>query len=199
MKLYKIGILFLTMALLSCNSKEKELISDYEQTLGNTKIDLNLKFNQLELVKEITSADSLEVLSKFFNKEKSNKIIKLNEYLKTSEKQIENYKRLVNLENDIDVKKIYQSGLEREKLYSEDLRNDIISLNSDCSGTSLEITFNKIEKFKKSPDSLLCKVYNVEYTIVNPMLNNAKQTISKAYYLSPDIDKVLKVNDSISF
>ena len=65
--------------------------------------------------------------------------------------------------------------------------------NGDCKGTFLEPVLSKINIFESKPDSIIAKEYDVTYTILNPMLNNVKQTLSKTYYINSDITKILKV------
>ena len=61
--------------LISCTeSKEKKLVSNYEQRIGNTKTDLNLKFQKFEFVKDYIVKDSLDFLIKYLNEEKEMQI-----------------------------------------------------------------------------------------------------------------------------
>lgn len=181
--------------LISCSpSKEELLIFDYEQTIGNTKTDLNLKFVKLEFVKDITSRDSLEFLRNYFNEKKTNKIKEF-EYDITRD-SLNNVINKLMVETMIDkhTKEIYQGNVDRMEEDIKRYREWIDIYNGDCKGTFLEEIYIKINKFEKNLDSILSKEYDVIYTIKNPMLNNVEQTISKKYYFNSKISKILKVS-----
>jgi len=70
----KLALLLVSVLLISCaESKEKQLVSNHEQRIGNTLTDLNLKFQKFEFVKDITGKDSLELLTTHFNEKKEKK------------------------------------------------------------------------------------------------------------------------------
>ena len=176
--------LFVSLVFFSCSmSKEELLISEYEQTLENTKTDLNLKFKKLEFVKNITWKDSLSLLKKYFDKSRKerikyeeNEIIELNKKIKNRIKYGSSYS-------------IYEEIIKVKQKHIE-------SFKGDCKGTYLEKTYLKIHNSNLNSDSILSKEYDVIYTIQNPLLNNVKQTIFKKYYLNSDLTKILKVNSN---
>ena len=181
--------------LVSCSpSKEEQLISDYEQTIGNTKTNLNLKFEKVEFVKDITSKDSLLFLTKDFNKKRENIINKIESLIESYEKMISGNKKLKRELKGVKIKKTTQEWIDKDIKNIEKNRVKIELYNGDCKGTFLELTYNKIKKLETNLDSILCKEYSVVYTINNPMLNNVEQTISKKYFINSEKSKILKVS-----
>lgn len=185
--------------LISCSqSKEELLISDYEQTIGNTKTNLNLKFNKFEFIKDITWKDSLELLTVYF-KEKKEKKIEQFEILKNSDiDDLESYKVYLKKEKYNSNKVMLKEYIDEREKSIQGYNESIELYNGDCKGTFLEDVYSKINNPNLNGDSILSKVYDVVYTIKNPLLNNVEQTISKTYYLNSDLTKILKVSsDSI--
>lgn len=191
--MFFIGMYFL----ISCSpSKEEQLISDYEQTIGNTKTNLNLKFNKVEFVKDITSKDSLDNLIKYFNEEQGNMIKKIERDLKLSEENLVVNKKILNILKDYEFsRKMYQKKIDSLELIIKVSHEYIEKYNGDCKGTFLEETLNKINKLETNLDSVLSKEYDVVYTINNPLLNNVEQTISKTYFIDSDLTKIIKVTN----
>ncbi len=179
--------------LISCSpSKEELLISDYEQTIGNTKTNLNLKFVKVEFVKDVTSNDSLEVLSKHFNEKKEKKIKQLKELMEMDNKIIKGYEQIRS--TDPYMKDFYKGRITNLKESVQRRDKSIDTYNGDCKGTFLELMYNKINKLETNLDSVLSKKYNVVYTINNPMLNNVEQTLTKTYYFNSNITEILNVS-----
>lgn len=54
---------------------------------------------------------------------------------------------------------------------------------------------NKIEKYSKVKDSILAREYKCTYTIINPLLNGIKQTLTKSYTINSDETKILSVKN----
>lgn len=171
----------LAFLLLSCTpSKIEKLISDYEQTIGNTKTDLSLKIHELKEVQKITGKDS----SNFF-KAKVDSTIKIlsGDKIKTFKSINGTLDTLVNSYTHI--LEMDYSDFYAEKLkYWSEIR------------TKLRINNLKAFKYEIVNDSILAIKYNCTYTIKNPILNNAKQTISKSYYVSKNLSKVLKTSEN---
>lgn len=207
----KYFILFIGLFILvSCSqSKEELLISDYEQTIGNTKTNLNLKFEKVEFIKDITTKDSLEILRKYFNEKRDKKIKEFEFEINSDEMSNEKFKNIINNDktnnNEIDnilndfiygnvSKKELQISINENKINIIQNRYNIKLYKGDCKGTPLEETYNKIKELEnKNLDSILSKEYDVVYTIKNPFLNNVEQTISRKYYFNSDISRILKV------
>jgi len=182
MKSYYI-LLLLPLFLCSCSlSEEEQLVLDYEQTTGNTMTDLNLKFKNFKKVGEFTNqnqADSifhkLEDIGNEFRKEVMLELSKTE--TKLNKNKLE-YKYETNSSSKKSIKSIIETD---EKIVTlcqriiQDIDNkDFKNINSRTQQLYLEY-----EMCLSNKDSVIAEVYNVTYSIINPILNNAKQTISK--------------------
>ena len=150
----KLTLLMVLVLLISCNeSKEKQLVSNYEQRIGNTKTDLNLKFQKFEFVKDYIVKDSLDFLTKYLNEEKEMQIQHLNKKINRDEKTIQII-REGNFAEDT-FKELTKDTYQQ----IENCKSMLILYNEDFRRTYLESTYIKIGLLKKKLDSVLCKVY----------------------------------------
>lgn len=183
-----------SVLLISCTeSKEKQLVSNHEQRIGNTITDLNLKFQKFEFVKDYMAKDSLEYLTEYFNEKKEEKI---NDFKKTKnlyQEYVEDYQSQLKKARYEEVRVLIRGYIADDEKRIKDYDKSIALYNGDCKGTFLEPVLIKINAFESKPDSIVAKEYDVTYTILNPILNNVKQTLSKTYYTNSDITKILKV------
>lgn len=203
---HKLFIISLSVAtfLASCsNSKEKNLIADYEQTIEDTKIDLNLKVISIEKKGDVFAKDSLEILKDYFEKEKQKKITFIEETIQEYKIQIDSlvqniseYEEIIELakfSKQLDFR-YYSNKLDYDKeelkFANENLAIYLEAIESYRS-TFLESTFKSINMFEKNPDSLLFSKHLVTYSIINPMLNNAKQEITKIYHINESKTKIV--------
>jgi len=198
----KILHIFLMFFIVSCSpSKEEQLIRDYEEIDGNTKTNLNLKFEKIEFVINITNQDSLRILKKKLNnirdkeiKDFEKRIFTLKERIKNRKETISEYsisnsfsKRLLKIDKDL-------LKIDEDRLMY--LEKNLESWKKGFKGTYLEDSHKKIlDKYNSNLDSILLKKYNVIYTFKNPKLNNTEQTITKKYYFNPDLTKILQVEN----
>jgi hypothetical protein len=207
---HKLFIISLSVAtfLASCsNSKEKNLIADFEQTIEDTKIDLNLKVISIEKKGDVFAKDSLEILKDYFEKEKQKKITFIEETIQEYKIQIDSlvqniseYEEIIELakfSKQFDLR-YYSNKLDSDKevlkFANENLAiylEAIESYRTTCEGTFLEPTFKSIKMFEKNPDSLLFSKHLVTYSIINPIPNNAKQEITKIYHINESKTKVV--------
>jgi len=183
----KLTILLVAVLFTSCTeSKEKQLVSNHEQRIGNTQTDLNLKFQKFEFVKDFTAKDSALILKKYFEEKKLKKITLMQDEIKKNKSVIKGYEVLSTFDKDL-LKEITKDNYKEIERYQS-----IIDLyNGDCKDTFLEPILKNISDFELKPDSILAKEYDVTYTILNPLLNNVKQTLSKTYYINTDKTKIL--------
>jgi hypothetical protein len=186
----KLTLLLVLALFISCsNSKEKQLVSNYEQRIGNTPTDLNLKFQKFEFVKNITGKDSLEYLTEYLNQKKGGKILYFEEIRQMRIEFMEEGEYKLKSANDEYGKEIWREYINKKKEDIESYDDSIALYNR----TFIEPVLIKINAFKSKPDSIIAKEYNVTYTILNPFLNNAKQTLFKTYYINSDNTKILNV------
>jgi hypothetical protein len=90
-------ILLLDSTAYSCEmSPEEKLISDHEQTIGNSKIDLNLRFVSLEKFKDVYYKDSISEVQEYIDFESKEKIesLKDTDWLKEDPDQLDS---LINI------------------------------------------------------------------------------------------------------
>jgi hypothetical protein len=174
----KIIFVSLSMFAISCgsNNKEKDLVSDYLQTMGDTKIDLKIEYLDFEKEKEIRAKDSIVILKK---KTGSKSIDELEIFIKNYREENKNDKKNYNdrideYGRDSDIFKnyfeLFESSMELEK--------------------ELENNFESWKKYDKEPEKVLVNKFKIRYSIINPMLNNAKQELKKIFFINPESTKV---------
>lgn len=171
-------------------SEVSKVVSDHEQTMGNSKIDLNLKVQSVEFVKDYYAKDSLEIIEKYLKEKKEEKLISLNQQLDEGISDSADLVEKINSAKFESVKKIYKDGLEKRTEYLQLTRKAINSYNTNFEGTILESTYKNIQALKENPEEKLYTIYKVTYKINNPMLNNVEQEITKYYLIEGDPNNV---------
>ena len=159
-----------------------QVVSEYEQNIGNSKIDLNLKVLSVELVEDYFAKDSLAILKDYLNEKKETKLSELNDFLNMEIQDSTELVEKINGEREVMYKELYRGQLERSTESINGWRNSISVYNSDFKGTFLEPTFLRIKKLEENPEAKLYSIYKVAYKIKNPLLNNVDQEITN-YYL----------------
>lgn len=202
-KLYFIiPLIILAIITISCEkSKEEKLISDYTQTIGKAKMDLNFKMINLEKIRDITAKDSAEILKPIFEETRTEKLsqlthsLQVNTMLEFYQNQLEDWKQSkVTGKYKNERIEYYEKSIVEEKENIENSKKVIEAYKTDCKGTFLEPLYNTIQQYEEAPDKLLATEYNATYTIENPMLNNAKQEINTTYLLNGDRTEVLSTD-----
>lgn len=184
-------IIAFTMACTDPIKKEvSKVVSEHEQTIGNSKIDLNLNIKSVEKANDFFAKDSLEILSKYLNEKKEEKLKNLNESLKSSIEDSARIANKINKEKYEILKDGYKKDLEFRIELIEQSREFITLYNTDFKGTFLESTYKSIKKYEQKPDEKLYSTYKVVYTINNPMLNNALQEITNFYLIKGNPENV---------
>lgn len=193
----KITPLFLLIFIVlfgSCEkSQEEQLISNYEQTIGNAKMDLNFNLKNLEKIRDITAQDSLDILKPEFEEKKKAKLDELKENMQEEKEMISEYKAELEdaIKNEPYLVDSRKSNLEYRQELLEQTEKYIKLYQTDCQGTFLEPAYNSIKQYEETPAKLLATEYDVTYTIENPLLNNEEQEINKKYILNSDRTEVL--------
>lgn len=168
------------MIVISCgiNNKEKDLVSDYLQTMGDTKIDLKIEYLDFEKENEIKAKDSIVILKKRTGVKSINELeIFLKDYREENKNNKKGYNdRIAEYGRDNDIFKnyfeIYESQIELEK--------------------ELENTLDLWKEYELNPEKVLANKFNIRYSIKNPLLNNAKQELKKVLYINQAGTKILK-------
>lgn len=183
----------LSIILFSCQADPvAELISDYEQRIGGAKTDLSLKIISLKETGPVTGADSL----KFYEKE----------YKATHDEVVEAYNNYENLFDDY----IGKSDSLRDRMNELNKRKYSSSINRKVKTALAEHTiyldsakrilgkkeplnkaYIKLTHYQARRDSLLGYKYECNYSLLNPLLNNVKQELSKEYVLNKQKSKIL--------
>ena len=190
------SLLLISLCFISCsNSKEKKLITDYVQTMGDTKIELNVNILDFEKESEIKAIDSLNILKPYLETEKNEKISEFKVKIESANERINEYnKDILKPENNYaSLKKIYLDFIEDAKNDVDFNKKAIELYEGDCKGTYLEKTLNEIKRYEKNPNLVIANKYKTRYSIINPLLNNAKQELKKTFYINPDATKVLSM------
>lgn len=198
-------LIFFALALFaSCSSDPREqIISDYEQTSGDTKTDLSLKVLKIENLKPFRAIDSLKILLPVFEYARDEKIADYQIEINKKEKEIkENEKDVIKQEKvygrtkwDLD-KRLLQTNknlLDANKMTLKLYNKYFNAYKTDCKGTKLEVLYNRIQEYKKDTSKILYNKAKATYSIKNPMMNFAKQEITKTYMFTPDNKSILGV------
>jgi len=181
--LFSIVILILT----SCNTPTKRdlLVIDKISTIDeNTKVDLQVEIKSSKELGNVLGKDSLNFYLKEFTKEWGNPNITLTEYLEkrngnleTTQEFVDEYNSKIdsvkNAENQYLLPALLQGLLTAEKYIIQ-----------------YEFELNIINSLKEKENEILAKKVEYNYSIVNPMLNNAKQDITKTFLFSANESKI---------
>ncbi len=187
-------ILILFIALTSCLKPKYELeIIKYVENTDGITTDLNVKFIKTEDLTPYKAKDSLKIL---------NKLIKDNiEVLrKDSDSHLKMYSKLYpNALLRAEIEKNPKT-IEADKKHLENIKEimkiygDVYMkiMEKDYKGVSpfVDVLLSRVEKLNDTSKVLMLRK-NVTYSIVNPYLNNAKQTKSELFYLLPKSFKVV--------
>lgn len=169
-----------------------QVVSEYEQTLDNSKIDLNLKVLAVDFVKDYFAKDSLEILKTYLNEKREGKLSELNDFLNSEITDSTDLVDQINQERDEMYKELYIGRLNRVTESIKHWRNSISVYNSDFKGTFLEPTFLRIRNLEKNPEAKLYTIYKVVYKINNPFLNNVEQELTYYYFINGDLSNIEK-------
>jgi len=163
---------------ISCSSDPREqIISDYEQTTGDTKTDLSLRVIRIINLGSVTANDSLSILEPEFIRKRDEKIESIKESIIQDMKDKKEFPSIAY---------IYDTTI--------NISNRFLKLYStNCKGTFLEDQYNRIQEFKKDTSKIIYNKAKVTYSIKNPMMNYAKQEITKIYMFSSNNDSIIGV------
>lgn len=167
-------LLFIICIAVSCKPTGIEkLISDYEQTMGNTKIDLNLKINKLEKTGEITASDSAKLIINELTETVDPNRISIIEKMKFKN-ELERSNKWIEVMDSM-----FRNGIGWEDWMK--IKSKIIQLQK------LEATY-----ITQDPKAALAYNYKCTYTIKNPILNGIKQEITNTYIVNKSLTAIIK-------
>ena len=211
-KLILLSHVLLSVFIFSCSepSNHERLISNYVQTVRDTKTDMKFKLIEISEAGTITNRDSLAIiLSEFFIRDfeaTEVKKIMVDTIITNSESK---YEYLVNVLQDFrfkldSVEKI-ENDLKKQKLSEIDRALKNMSVQNSKTlymETIYKWSLDSIEdkerltnlkRLNQKESEILAKGYNVKYSIENPVLNGAKQEITRKFYFDPEVTKILFV------
>tara|TARA_R110000868_G_scaffold76573_3_gene220128 strand:- start:9590 stop:10192 length:603 start_codon:yes stop_codon:yes gene_type:complete len=187
--------LFAIFMLASCQSDQEKLILNHEQTLGETKIDLSMSVEELEFVGTITGSDSINILitDAFGSPITTDSIQRMVTMLDSTMADWASY--------GVKYDSLFYS--ESSKSYA-DMNMELIDIYTkariDAEKGRLKVELlllevsnvqTKVNNYGSTPDKVLGNKWSCVYTIKNPLLGNAEQTITKTYVFSPDNKSIL--------
>lgn len=195
----QLTILLLSLLLFSCSqSPIEKLVSDYEQNIDGTITDLNLKIKEVKDIGFVTAIDSAKFYEEKFKVESKGMIDATEVYIETLNKEIDQYKKAINDPVLSIMKSDYKKSL---KEYQEKLKKETKTLaqyrNGDFSGTIYKDLQVKAANFKKLGDKKLVIFYECTYSIKNPFLNNAKQTLTKIYHIDSNLTNIIQAKKKV--
>ena len=193
--IHHISILIIAVSILSCSDPKNQIITDFEQDMGdNASIDLNLDVNSIEYVRQFTSVDSMRIIHESLLSDEfdpsinwiDSMFLMYSKSLESIDQDVMFYDSMMAVRDNPEIKAIYLDG----KIKVLDDRLEVMEGKS-----KYEIAKIRYDHYASQPEKELGKIYDVQYTIINPMLNNAKQTINKTYLFSLDDTEIVSVLD----
>lgn len=191
----KLLTLLALAALMSCSGDpKKQLIQDHSETVGGVKTDLSFKLLELKPIMAFTNMDSMRILHENtltdpFDSSKN--LIDTMYHMYSNlvpiwQHRINECDSMMNIKRYASVRALAQIRYGDVKRKAEGHLAD-----SQEKVEKYKPIKAKYDHYKEMGDKVLGQVYEATYTIKNPMLNNAKQTITKQYLFSVDETQIL--------
>ncbi|WP_271335285.1 hypothetical protein [Flavobacterium azizsancarii] len=185
----KITLLLGIFLIASCSkSKEEKMLYEYQKakaTSINFNInDLDFNIKSLDKLNDVKAKDSMA----FFK----NKLI---EYYKTTDKEKEtvSFEYVINqldtLINSYQKLILLRAKGGRSYLNYEDKENRNKFIKEKV---YVESWKEQYDKYSKNPEVILSSKYKANYTILNPVMNNAKQTFEKFFFTNSSQTKFVE-------
>ncbi|PKB15204.1 hypothetical protein [Flavobacterium sp. 5] len=185
-------LLICSLITISCSkNKEEEMLHEYQKekvTKINFNIDdLDFDIKSLTKLNDIKAKDSMTYFKN-----------KLTDYYKVanSEKDTLSFNYVIteldNLANSYQELILLRAKAGKSYLNYEDKENRNKAIKEKV---YVESWKDQYEKYEKQPELVLSTKYKANYTILNPMLNNAKQTFEKYFYTNSNQTKFIIEED----
>lgn len=171
----------------SSPSHEEQLISDYEQTIFNSRIDLNLEVKRLEYLGPQTGRDSLSLIFSEYQKQLNTSYPDYRTFYDSLNIILRNGNRTVRY-----VDSLFETAEPEVANYMRGKTanyNQYLQLKKTTAALQEVITM--MDVYIERPDEVLSEKYSCTYSIKNPMLNNATQELTKTYYFTPSKDSII--------
>ena len=206
----KLIILVSAFLIIGCSkfNNEKSLVENSLQSFEGTQLDLNVRFNNFECIKQITNFDSLNYIVPIYAsrlkidasnfeefKFSSDSLIKYNSILidSISSRIIELNKLKDKLDKKLNTK-FTADNLER-MVEIEFLIIDEESVQSSLESDNMvaDIQQKILSKYNTNPGTVIGDLFKVNYTAFNPLLNT-NQTVGTYYLINLNTDYIKRLD-----
>jgi hypothetical protein len=186
------------IALTACSPQPGEqAIADYVQTIGNTKTDLSFDLKAMKHLSDITGKDSINSMlleiSKDYQTPRTLKdvLTRCNNVVTKFPKLIADYEAKLDSLDAVKPRAGLYNSLDEYSTsrYKLMYKKQVLELKEDIRKDSSILTL--LNRYMKDSTTAIAKVYEVVYTIKNPILNNASQEVKRKFYLVPELTRVL--------
>lgn len=198
-------ILILTFIFTSCGkSNGEKMLYDYQQknakSMNFDLKDLDFKIEKIEKIANIKASDSAKLLkndlAELWSENPEQVLIDTLSfgYVKNIlSKSIEQNDTLYKLYQESVLKAIKFDDFSWE-LESKNKRDNALDEKYSLMKTLANVEFieNKFNLYSKKPDSILSVKYFANYSLINPMLSDTKQTFEKFFYTNPTQTEFIK-------
>lgn len=185
-------LLICAIITMSCSkNKEEQMLYDYQKEklsqLNFNIEDLDFDIKSVSKTNDITSKDSMAY---FKNKLTDYYVVPNNQKDTLSfDFVINDLDNLVNSYQELILLRA-KGGNSYLNYEDKEKRNQAIKEK-----VYVESWKSEYEKYEKNPEKVLSVKYKANYTILNPLLNNAKQTFEKYFYTNLDQTKFIVEQD----
>jgi len=189
MKKLLIGLFaVLSLSLFSCKNKYSDQIKTFVETKDNVITDLHFKLIHLDELSPTYAKDMIPTFESELQMDIAKELDRNTVHLRNL---IDDDDALIYLRKEIDSLSAYSSKV-NDCIGSKDLKK-IKSLNSNNLTPQVEM----IEKLKSNPSQLMGYHAKCTYSIINPLIGNARQEITKVFAF--DTNKVIQGESYFKF
>jgi len=211
----RLYFLLILLIIFGCTDEREKVIGDYVQTIGNVKTDMSFSVKKLKELEPITAKDSVEILTADYTRLKDEFITSFKRQVKISENQLEvleynikNYQ--TNFSGNLSKSELedriadFNKHIEETKTRMADLTDQIEKVQNDQINeitdfenrageelVQLKSINDRKSRYQSNPELVLANRCRVTYKIKNPLMNKAKQEITKIFVFSPDNQNIL--------
>lgn len=211
----KVYFPLILLMIFGCTDEREKVIGDYVQTIGNVKTDMSFSVRKLKELEPITAKDSIDILTKDYARQKDEFIITFNRQITVNKSQLEvleyniqNYQ--TNFPGKLSKSELqdrlddFNKHKEETKSRIDDLTDQVEKVQNDQINqianfddragkelVGLKLINDRINSYEANPGLALANRCRVTYKIKNPLMNKAKQEITKVFIFSPDNKKIL--------
>jgi len=182
--------LFVLLTACSVPSPEEQKIAEYEQTIFDTKVDLKFNVIKLDYLGEQKAIDSLNIIFMKYQKDLNTNYPDYAVFYDSLKATLKKAKPSVHLMDSV-----LENGsptVVRILRNNQQNYNQYLQLKEMCN--DLEMIIAQMDPYIEIPEQVITHKYQCQYSIENPLLNNAKQEITKTYYFDPKKEVIIAAN-----